>query len=539
MTSRRWTGDAVAIGLFLVVLGLSCQSIANDNGAFTYALDDAYIHLAMAENLAEHGTWGIEPGVFESASSSPAWTSALAAATALPVANAWLPLLLNAVGGALLILAVIRASGAEDTAGRAAVGVTTVFALALVPSALLGMETLPHAAAVAWFVLLVADQATRGPRLPWWLAAATGAALIAFRLESAFLVGGAALAVLALGTGTRQARTRLAAGLVGGAVAALGAIAAVNVAFGQFPLPTSVVAKSRVVTDGDGALLRPLKDPTGAVEILGRNVSNNPRLLWAVAVCLLVLAIPHERLRGARAGALTVLVAFVGQSWYGYTFNRYGEYLVAGGAIVAALAVSSLVVPATGEQTGEPATLSLRWLPWVALAGVLVLGQLPELGRLSDAPSSVHRQQEQMARFLEEHFDGRAVALNDLGFIAWRHDGPVVDLLGLGTAEVTRLRRGSPDDLSPAQLEASAESGGAEVVVIYPDRDKFFPNGLPDSWDPVMEWCLEGSIGVAGGRCVTWFATADGDPDELADALESFTAQLPRGVTAELLRSGR
>jgi hypothetical protein len=523
-----WRGDVLAVVVFLAVLVVTCASIAGENGAFTYSLDDAYIHLAMAETLAEHGTWGIEPGVFESASSAPAWTAALAASTALPVDNAWLPLLLNAFGGVLLLLALIRASGANDVVGRAVVGIVAVFALALVPSSILGMETLLHAAAVAWFVLLVTDVAAGRRTPPWWVSAAVGALLVTLRLESAFLVAGAGLGLLLLGRGSWRERLRMPAALAGGAAAALGAIAALNLAFGQFPLPTPVVAKSRVLEDGDSALLRPLRDPGGAIEILGRNVSSNPRLLWAVAACLVVVALPLDRLRAVRVAAVTVLVAFVGQSWYGYTFNRYGEYLVAGGAVVAGLAVARLLTGRDEVAAGP------RWLPWVAAVGVLALGQLPVLGQIADAPSSVHRQQEQMARFIEQHYEGRAVALNDLGFIAWRHDGPILDLLGLGTAEMTELRRASaPEDLVPDQLEAEAAERGVEVVVVYPDRDKFFPNGLPASWEPVEEWCLVGSIGVAGGRCVTWFATADGDAAELATALDEYRPRLPAGVRAE------
>jgi hypothetical protein len=31
------------------------------NGHFVYSLDDPYIHLAVAKNLARHGVWGVAP----------------------------------------------------------------------------------------------------------------------------------------------------------------------------------------------------------------------------------------------------------------------------------------------------------------------------------------------------------------------------------------------------------------------------------------------------------------------------------------------
>ena len=43
-------------------------------GDLAYVLDDPAIHLSVADRLARDGTWGVVPGHFESASSSPLWT---------------------------------------------------------------------------------------------------------------------------------------------------------------------------------------------------------------------------------------------------------------------------------------------------------------------------------------------------------------------------------------------------------------------------------------------------------------------------------
>ena len=302
-------------------------------------------------------------------------------------------------------------------------------------------------------------------------------------------------------------------------------MAALHVAGGQFPLPTSVVAKSRVAEDGDAALLRPLQDPVGAVEILGRNLTSNSRLMWAIAACLAAVALSGRRAAGVRTAAIAVLVAFVGQSWYGFTFTRYGEWLVASGVVVAALALATL----DGRQPGR----RRAWTIWTAAALALALGQVTATEDSTDAASSVHRQQEQMGRFLERYYPDQGAGVNDLGFVAWRHGGPLVDFLGLGSVDITRSRRDHDGVLLVEEMERIAEESGVEVVAVYRDPDRFFTRGLPDSWEPVLDWCLEGSTGVAGDRCVTWFATAEGDAEELAANLEDFEASLPPGVTTE------
>ena len=60
-----------AVGLFVASLAFALWRIRQDTGAtLVYGLDDAYIHMAIAKNLARHGVWGVTPFHFASASSS-------------------------------------------------------------------------------------------------------------------------------------------------------------------------------------------------------------------------------------------------------------------------------------------------------------------------------------------------------------------------------------------------------------------------------------------------------------------------------------
>ena len=69
-----------------------------------YVIDDPAIHMSMARQLTEHGTWGVSSGVYEAASSSPLWTLALAGISwVVPSSLNVLPLLLNALAGLAIV----------------------------------------------------------------------------------------------------------------------------------------------------------------------------------------------------------------------------------------------------------------------------------------------------------------------------------------------------------------------------------------------------------------------------------------------------
>jgi len=91
-----------AAALLLVTLAAVGSGTRHTGGRLVYPIDDPYIHMTIARNLALHGSWGITPGHFGPASSSPLWTLLLAATHRLVGGRDATPLVLNLMFGVLI-----------------------------------------------------------------------------------------------------------------------------------------------------------------------------------------------------------------------------------------------------------------------------------------------------------------------------------------------------------------------------------------------------------------------------------------------------
>ena len=161
--------------------------------------------------------------------------------------------------------------------------------------------------------------------------------------------------------------------------------------------------------------------------------------------------------------------------------------------------------------------------------------QLLRASWLPTAGSEMHRQRGQMARFLADSYEGEAVAVSDLGFVAWRHDGPEVDLWGLASIEVARGLRDHRYDV--AFMDALVREHDVRAIVIYDSWFEDQRDGVPGSWVPVEEWCLEGgTIRIVGRRCVTWSGRRPTTPPSCTDG--STTVGLPGGTSYRRLDGG-
>lgn len=102
----HWPLTVSLATLWLAIAALLAASLAATDGHIVYALDDPYIHMAMAKNLAQHGVFGVTRYEFTSTTSSPLWTVLLALSFAAVGVRDAIPLLINvALATGVVILA--------------------------------------------------------------------------------------------------------------------------------------------------------------------------------------------------------------------------------------------------------------------------------------------------------------------------------------------------------------------------------------------------------------------------------------------------
>jgi len=514
--ARRPVAPACVALYLAVAAGLLFAILHRDRGVFTYTLDDPYIHLALAENLA-HGHYGINPGEASSPSSSMVWPLLLAPFARMGWGE-YLPLALNGLFcgmAAWLIGRVVdgwegwahagSGSGGMAWLGRFAVATALMLTANLAGLTFVGME---HGLQVLVAVACAAGmaEAFAGRQVPRWClwAAALGPMV---RYEDFALL--AAVGVALYGQRRRATALRVA----GASVAGPALFSLFLVSRGLPALPTSVLVKSRAYSIRGGGVVAAIREmywgvPGGTMH----------EVAWwgqlAVALVLAALAV-RERERVRRfvlRGALLTAMLQLGLGRVNW-FHRYEVYAMAFTSLVAATALV--------ESTRV-------WRP-ALVAGLLALGAPYALAvwQTPAAAANVYEQQYQMHRFVAEYYR-KAVAVNDLGWVSYRRPAGVyvLDLWGLASPEASRQPNKDSD-----WLDAITQSHHAGLAMIYP---QWFPDGAPDDWTPLATMCVTSRRPAAGMPCVVFYSTGVGNTAELTAEMAAFARTLPASVKIAL-----
>jgi hypothetical protein len=516
---ERW-----GVAAYLVsVVGLVAAIVIWLDGTFVYVLDDAAIHLSVAETLVDHGTWGVSAGSFESASSSPLWTLLVASGLAVaPGAGHWVPLVLNVVAGIGVVCILGRSQVVLcPQRGRpldaAAVVVIVTLVLFLPGLAVVGMEHTLHIALVMGAIVLLDRRVSVENHAGWfarWPYALLALATLT-RFETVFvgigLVAGL-VCQLWLNGDERVARRRQILGVTVGVAVPVAAFAVWNMAMGGGVLPNSVLAKGHGVRNTQlqtGGL--------GPVDVVGR-VARDP-LLAALVVCAIgYVALTWGRSARRLVPAVTLIVAallhaaLADVGW----FERYQAYLIAIGLY--------LVLGMIGDLPGD-----LRRRGLVALMVVSVLFTPAKGALLLKAPrwaDEMFRHTYQAGLFFERYYDGEPVATDQLGYVSLFHDGPLTDFAGLGDYDVLQRVPPTSEELRSFWRELAEERGFRVVLVPATSAAA----AAPDTW------VLAGRLRIDGpyegiSRVFDFWATTPDEVTALQDHLREFESELPDRVT--------
>jgi hypothetical protein len=490
--------------------------IFND-GHFVYSLDDAYIHLSLAEKIAG-GTYGLNAGEAAAPSSSILWPFLLVPLAPFAI-GAFVPLLLNiaAAAGTLYLYALLVAEALGPLADRCSRLMGVLLLLVLIPGTnltglvLTGMEHSLQVLLTAALVLGLTRQARTG-QAAWWLFAVAAAGPLVRYENLAFSLP--ALLYLAANQHGRRSLVALV-----GVGAGVGGFSLFLLSMGLAPMPASVSSKSQVFWDGVHAasLLRNLE----------RNLSRPEGVLLALGLVVLVAVVLSRRWGGKERGVAAVMASaaglhlLVGQ--FGY--QRYEVY--AWTAVVLALLFlwrQTLVGLAREEPAWKVAFLLLVLTAVTCRPYVRILHTSP-IGS-----NNIYEQQFQMHRFVAEYYQ-RPVAANDLGLLTYGSDHYVLDVFGLASAEALAGRRG---ERGGDYLEKLAQEHDVHLAMIY--SGWLFP--VPAAWMPVAELRLGRERVTPAKATVTFYALDEATFYEVQGLLTEFAPTLPASVEFEIAPEG-
>jgi protein involved in polysaccharide export with SLBB domain len=517
---------AAAVALVHVTL-IVRAGLRHTGGTFTYPIDDAFIHLAIAKHLVFDGVYGITRYAFTAASSSIVWPFLLAGVMKVVGDQVTIPLFLNVAAGVALVWVLHRALEREAPAFgpalRTLVLVGIVFLIPLAALMAIGMEHVLHMALTVAFVV-EGSLVVAGEKEPGWALAFLGAALTATRYEGFFPVG--------LVAGLLLLRRRFVGAV---RLAALAAAPAVvfglwSKAHGYLFFPNSIALKRQHFTLGSvGDVLE-----FAGGKALDR-VSTESYLLPLAGALAVLLAIELRRAGPWSKNAVRLLVAFVttvahlqlaSLGW----FYRYEAYLICLDLAVIALALGAAPARVSLRETLRrfPLVVAAVVVAVIVVAAPLSQRAIKAQGATPLAYRNIYEQQVQVARFFRQYFPNEAVAINDVGAVSYFGDAPVVDLVGLANMPVALAKSLDINtDLTPAQLAELAKP--APIVVVY---DNWFPHP-PASWVQVGRWRIDVNR-VCAGEAVSFYATSGETVPRVLQALRAFSAtELPATVRRE------
>jgi len=522
--------------LFLLcVAALAAASLHVNNGHFGYVIDDAYVHMAVGKQFAQHGIWGVTPYAFSFSTSSVLWPLALSGCYRLFGVNDVAPFLLNTLFGILVLyLAYLFLLDQQKPWHRPFVFFVLVGIVLLTPLPTLAFVGMEHSLQTLMTLLvaylavtcLADDRERAGSKKPATMMALIFAMLplvVLVRYEGLFLAG-----VLCVLLALRR-RWLVALSFLIMAILPVCILGFVSVQKGSLWLPLAGLMNAQTFR-GHGV--------SGVLKLFGGHTMINlwkfPHVLVLLATGISLFAMRFGKSRRIWEENQILLLLFVAvtllQTQFASLgwFYRYEAYLVCFGLLAISKSIWAYF-PDTGlllDKGMIPQYIALGVL-FLLLSSPLVFRGFVAMVTVPQGTKNIYDQNVQMGLFLKTFYEGETVAINDLGAANYIADFHCVDLYGIGTADVARMKVRSGKWLSAEEMREIAQSKGFKIAILQGWFEQF--NAIPKEWVPVGEWEITNLASSANPRTI-FFAIEDSEKGNLMTHLRHFAAELPPDV---------
>ncbi len=507
------TTVALFFGIGLIYLLMMLSKTEN---YFTYILDDAYIHLAIAKNFAMHGVWGVTPYTFSSSSSSPVFTVFLSGLIYIFGNNELIPLIFNGICIFLTIYFLNTYYTLFYNKNKSIV-TASLFTLLFTSVLFLLFSGMEHMLQVTFIVINILSF-EKWVRSEWKNSRAAGwfflslALLGLIRFESMFYF--VSLIVIAL----LLKKIKMAAQvLIFGFLPIL--------IFGYFTyqhtgyfFPNSVLIKG-LRFDFSGNYLSQI------VDIILFKIVYNPYFYNAALFPLLISLVligrdlknklSFQELITKNFLLIVWIITLLMHSIFSQlnNFYRYEAYILMGFAM-------ALVPRFKNFAFWSKQNRILSGLIASSLAAlVLKIGMVSFL--IVTGSKNIYEQQIQSARFLEKYYRESKVVANDIGAICYFTDIHLFDFVGLGSKEIVplRMRKNETDDEIEDFLTDYLSKNGYQLAIAY---EEWLDGHVPENWKKVAELKIKGPSAVLGKKHLFIYAVDPAIYYSLKENVKSF-----------------
>lgn len=518
------------LACFLPVIVIEYFALKHTGSIMIYPVDDAFIHMELAGNLARYGNWGINSHEFGAASSSLLYTLILALLFKIFSVHVIIPLIVNIIAAIILLVSIYKwlARQGLELWKQVSIFLLVIF---LTPLPILIISGMEHVLQCLFSFLFLFHAGTwlgetnneKHTKTHFsWKIPTYAFLLVATRYEGIFLVAVVCLLLLMKGRFIRSIQLGLIALLP---VLIFGFY---SLSKGSFFLPNSVLIKSDEIPLFDGGIkhfFEALFIEKFTLAKAGITAMATQRMLLFLPLTALIFYRPLKK--DPAYFQILLIIAIVTVLHLGLAstgkFYRYEAYIFLCGILI----MMTVFLKYFRELIAE-----WKWPAYLLAFILLFFLALPVLLRTSAAFSksvracmNIYDQQYQMGKFLEKYYPHESVAANDIGAVSFYTKGEVVDLWGLGSIEVAKSRRGKY--WTASFLDSLCRSKGSKLAIIY---DSWFENDpLGVKWKKIATWQIRDNV-VCGDDTVSFYAIDPAIANDLKKNLESWQASLPGDV---------
>jgi hypothetical protein len=532
----HWPILVALIVLWVTMTMLTMSSLQQTSGHLIYALDDAYIHMAMAKNIAQHGVYGVTKFEFSSSSSSPVWTLLLAFFYVVFGIREWIPYILNILF-ALIIRVASYLSLRRASLNAALTFITLLAVMFFTPFPALifcGMEHLLHIlltiVCVLYLAKILANSDSQKSTLHFTMLCVLFAGMVMTRFESYSLLFTGCMLLLV----RKKWKYSLILALAG--ILPLLLYQYISVSKGWLWLPNSILIRS----DASHGEVFNSQQAVIIDSMFSNGLSNFhliPQISALIVTSCALLVIGWIWSKSFWTTGHVSIVLFIcaalahlqfGKISY---FYRYEAYLITLGLFVIAYAFSEIrcLITPWRQKIRRIIVISVIMLYFSVQGLPSLIGRSSvSYKRIPSACRNIYEQQYQMGLFLMYFYPESTVAVNDIGAVSFLGDVHMLDLVGLASADV--LRSKTECSYTTQQVDQLSRNRDVAIAIVYDSWFQFENiRGVPSEWIKVGEWKINNNV-ICGDNVVSFYAVKVSEKERLINNLRLFSSILPVSV---------